>query len=755
MTASPRPVDAQGLPRAAEAVRRPNVIVLLADDQRAGTIGALGNPEIRTPNLDRLAREGTAFANASIMGGNTPAICSPARAMLLTGRTLFRSGERGAGTWDPVRGVDRETIVISPSHVTLPEALRSAGYVTFTTGKHHNGRSHVERAFSRADRVFLGGMSRHDAVPLRDLDPATGRLADSSYTTVRHSSELFTDAAIEFLRDRRGDAPFFLYLPYTAPHDPRTAPAPYHAMYRPDALTIPANFLPAHPFDNGEMQIRDEKLLPTPRTREAVRRELADYYAMITHLDAQIGRLLQALEETGEASNTLVVFTSDNGLALGQHGLLGKQNLYEHSVGVPLLMRGPGVPKGAIREGLVLSIDIFPTLTQLVGVATPGTVEGTSLVPMLRDPEREIRTSIPLAYRELQRGVRERRFKLIEYSVGGTRTTQLFDLRADPGESRNLAGDPAHAAEVARLRRVLDRWPEQLGDPHPPFWRTPGRPPIPGAGSSPSTSSTPRSPRIPPFGGRLSDMQAGALLGEMAELLAGAIQASETAEAAATVPAVRAAVDRALEAVWGLSSGVSPADSGAELAMHGFKTRWQVTGAEFDPPYIARYGTAPPPIRDPRRLGIMGRGRAVRDHLAELGLPASRTPAARRMAASRVATSLNNVIGYTYLSTGRQGSELQPRVSLTHRWDAPMEFWESTADTGWLGEAYAQASNILKTDYADDAALARAHAGALTILLRKSMEGVDADGDGVVEPVEMEGGMRSAVTNARAAGLGR
>ena len=438
--------------------RPPNVLFLFADDQQAGAVGALGNPYVETPHLDRLVRGGTAFTSAYVMGSDRPAVCAPSRAMLLTGRTLFRA--MGGEGYAP----------IPEAYVTLPERLREAGYRTFGTGKQHNGRSVFARGFTDAANVFFGGMSDHDAVPIYDFDP-TGAYPDSAaYAVDRHSSALFTDAAVDFLEGYEGEAPFFMYVSYTAPHDPRTAPEPYHARYDPDALPLPGNFMAEHPFDNGELRIRDEELAPWPRTPAIVRRHLADYYAMITHLDAEIGRVLEALEASGQAERTIVVFAGDNGLAVGQHGLLGKQSLYEHSVGVPLVFKGPDVPAGERREAFAFLTDVYPTLMELAGLSIPETVEGESLVPVLRDAEADVREALPFAYRDVQRGLRDGRLKLIEYAVGGERHTQLFDLERDPWELRNLAADSAHAGDLARLRRELLRWRGELGDPDDVFW---------------------------------------------------------------------------------------------------------------------------------------------------------------------------------------------------------------------------------------------------------------------------------------------
>jgi arylsulfatase A-like enzyme len=430
---------------------RPNILFFFTDDQRFDTIRALGNNEIITPNMDSLVRTGATFTHAYIMGSMSGAVCMPSRAMLMSGKNLFDLVNKG-GT-------------IPPEHPMLPEVLRQAGYVTFATGKWHNGRQAYARCFTRGANIFFGGMSDHYRVPVNDFDP-TGRYPKESRRRRegKHSSELFSDAAIDFLRTYRGDKPFFVYVSYTAPHDPRTASREYHDMYDPDKIALPASFMPEHPFDNGEMRIRDEKLAAWPRTPQEIRRHIADYYAMITHVDAQIGRVLQALKQTGRANNTIIVFSADNGLAVGRHGLLGKQNLYEHSVHVPLIISGPAIPTGRKRHGLCYIHDLYPTLCELAGVPVPRSVETGSLVPMLKGTKSKIRATQFFAYKDIHRAVRGDRYKLIQYSVKGTRTTQLFDLQTDPAELKNLARDPKYAEHLYRLHAELLRWRDTLGD---------------------------------------------------------------------------------------------------------------------------------------------------------------------------------------------------------------------------------------------------------------------------------------------------
>jgi len=431
--------------------KRPNVLFVVTDDQRFDTITALGNTYIATPYMDQFVRRGTFFSNAYIMGSTSGAVCKPSRAMLLSGRNLF--------------GLVKSGGVIPEQHVMLPELFRRQGYVTFATGKWHNDKSSFSRCFSTGANIFFGGMSDHYGIRVCDFDP-TGKYparARHCYEG-KHSSELFSDAAVEFLRSHDGNRPFFMWVAYTAPHDPRTAPKEYRDLYRDKEMPLPANFMSEHPFDNGELKIRDERLADWPRTDVEIRRHLADYYAMITHLDAQLGRVLEALADTGRDGNTIIVLVGDNGLAIGSHGLMGKQNLYEHSIRVPLIICGPGIPRNRRVQGLCYAHDLYPTLCELAGIAVPKSVQSRSLVPVMENGTGG-RETLFFAYKDLQRAVRDRRYKLIEYTVAGRRTTQLFDLQADPWELRNLAESPEHKQHLERLRGRLLQWKKRVGDP--------------------------------------------------------------------------------------------------------------------------------------------------------------------------------------------------------------------------------------------------------------------------------------------------
>lgn len=452
-----------------------NVLFILTDDQRAGTIHALGNPDICTPNLDWLAGQGTVFQQAHIPGGTSGAVCMPSRAMLLTGRTLFHLQGEGQD--------------IPCSHVTMPEVFQRAGYDCFGTGKWHNGPPAFSRGFTGGSNIFFGGMWDHWNVPVCRYDP-TGEYdnvinftADFCHTNqVRrvhcdhfnpgvHSSELLTSSALEYLQARPKDKPFFLYLSYLAPHDPRTMPERFHQMYDPDSLTLPDNCMAEHPFPIGIEGIRDERLAASPRTDRELRQQLADYYGMISHLDSEIGRVLDYLRENDLWDDTIVVFTADNGLSMGSHGLMGKQNNYEESVRVPLILAGGGLPGGQTRDGYLYLLDIFPTLCELLGLPVPASVEGESFAAALTGNKWSGRPWLYFAYNELMRAVKEDGCKLIEYR-GPQTHTQLFDLSADPGELHDIAAQRPELVQKlrTRLRRCAAQWEDSKHPYSKAFW---------------------------------------------------------------------------------------------------------------------------------------------------------------------------------------------------------------------------------------------------------------------------------------------
>lgn len=437
----------------------PNILFIVTDDHQSDAIGAAGSTVVQTPVLDALAARGMRFSRAALMGSILPAVCSPARASLLTGMNPF-----AASLASPISDSPAAFTSVRPDLPTLPGILGSHGYQTFITGKWHNDRAALLRSFKQGEAIFLNGMCDHDKVPVNTLE---GIRNDTPATIGEgFSTTLFCDAAIRLIDQTAKDRPFFGWLALTSPHDPRTPPAVYRAQYRPEDLPLPANFKPEPTVDNGELHVRDEMLVPKPLQPDRLREELADYYGMITHQDAEIGRVLDHLAAKGRLGDTIIVYIGDHGLALGRHGLLGKQNMYEHSLRTPFIMAGPGVPLGSVNSDLVYSYDVVPTLLKLAAVSFPGKLDGRDLsqahwgtTPTSEHPQERFHF-----YKDLQRALTTKRWKLIEYRTPRGSTTELFDLQTDPLELNNRADDPDCRSLLNDLRHRLVREQHRWGD---------------------------------------------------------------------------------------------------------------------------------------------------------------------------------------------------------------------------------------------------------------------------------------------------
>ena len=436
------------------AATPPNIIILFTDDQRFNTIRALGNAAVYTPNLDRLAAMGVSYTRAHIPGGNSGAVCAPSRAMLLSGRSFYQLPKSFTTPWSVAE--DRG----HSDFITFPELFRDAGYETFFTGKWHNAPPKLAAGFSTGEHIYMGGMhflkdGGHERPWVQKYDSTGFFPAKDKVQMDTFSSELYTNAALRFLQ-KSHEQPFLMMVSYTSPHDPRQAPSNFQALYPTDSIQLPPNFMREHPFDIGSTHERDENLLPQPREPEAVKGEIAGYYAMISEVDAQIGRILDELESSGKLENSILVFAGDNGLGVGQHSLLGKQNLYEHSVRVPLIIAGPKIPKGKRSNALAMLLDLFPTLCDLSGQPTPQSILGKSLVPSFSALDQNLREHIFLSFTHKYRGIRTAdNWKYIHYFVNGAIHEQLFNLNDDPWEINNLIELEQHQFQKEKLKHLL------------------------------------------------------------------------------------------------------------------------------------------------------------------------------------------------------------------------------------------------------------------------------------------------------------
>jgi len=431
---------------------RPNILFILADDLRADAIAANGNQTIETPNIDQLYKNGFSFSNAYCMGSHHGAVCAPSRSMMLTGKTLNHVY------------ADLDTVDI------LPQFLQKAGYTTFATGKYHTDfyerTSRDFKGWDYGENIMFGGMSDHNKVPIQN------QISYDKFTEKKlagFSSVLFADAAIKFINDYKykndDSMPFYSYVSFTAPHDPRTPPDDWLNMYNVNDITLPKNYKTQHPFDTGWMKGRDEILAAWPRHPTVIKHQIAEYYGLISHMDYEIGRIINALKETNQFDNTIIIFASDHGLAMGSHGLLGKQNLYEHSTKAPLVIMGPDIPKNESSKAFVYLLDIFGTIMNFAGADMPANRESLNLCHAWTTENFIGRPKLFTTYEDIQRAIRIEEWKLIRYPK--THYNQLFNLKKDPDELWNLANSMEYEDKLNEMMVALEEAQEEFDDPHP------------------------------------------------------------------------------------------------------------------------------------------------------------------------------------------------------------------------------------------------------------------------------------------------
>ncbi len=467
---------------------RPNVVFIMADDHAAHAISAYGSRVNATPNLDRLAREGMLFRNAFV----TNSICTPSRAAILTGAYSHRNGVPVFNRFDG-------------SQTTVAKLLQAAGYYTGMIGKWHLGSDPT--GFDRWE-ILPGQGVYHDPV----LYTATG---ETTYRG-RYVTDLITDLGIDFIRARPKGRPFFLMLHHKAPHRGWTPDDKHRLMFEGKVIPEPATLWDDYATRTDalrenqqrvadDLTRRDLKLEPptglhgedrdswldtkptevsrtvngraTTLTGEALarwkyQRYMQDHLACVQSIDDNVGRLLDFLKESGLERDTLVVYTSDQGFFLGDHGLFDKRFMYEESLRMPLLVRWPAVvPASSTADAMALNVDFAPTFLEAARVAVPDSMQGRSLLPIVRGGvPGNWRTEIYYRYyhdpghhnTRAHYGVRTATHKLIYY--WRKNQWELFDLRSDPVELRNLYGQPGQEAITLELKATLARLRKELQD---------------------------------------------------------------------------------------------------------------------------------------------------------------------------------------------------------------------------------------------------------------------------------------------------
>lgn len=453
--------------------KRPNFLFVLVDDQSPFDLKTY-DPEsiLETPNIDKLAEEGLVFESAYQMGSWSGAVCTPSRHMIMSGRTVWHLPSNGTDFQKPI-------VADSLEKYTIGAVFNREGYKTMRTCKKGN-------SYPAANAQFTV------------INDATKRGGTEESGSAWHAKQV-----LNYLGERettRETDPFLIYFGFSHPHDTRNGRpellAKYGAVNHKDTLTLPPanakqpplqdNYLSAHPFFHGHPKLRDEERVSgvwKNRDEQTVRNELGREYACSENIDIQMGKVLRKLEDMGELDNTYIIYTSDHGMSIGRHGLMGKQNLYEHTWRVPFIIKGPGIAQGKRVKGNMYLLDILPTLCDLAGIEIPGSVEGTSLKPVIEGKRETVRDVLYGVYaggtKPGIRSVKNGDWKLIKYDVmdGAVRETQLFNLAENPKEylpehqksgemETNLANNPKYADKLAEMEALLLEQMELHDDPY-------------------------------------------------------------------------------------------------------------------------------------------------------------------------------------------------------------------------------------------------------------------------------------------------
>ena len=453
--------------------KKPNIVFIFTDDQSYTTIHALGNKEIITPTMDSFVKEGTTFTHAYNMGSWSGAVCAASRAMMNTGRTVWRAN-KFRKNW-----IKNDSLELSWSKL-----MASQGYETYMTGKWHvdapadeifDNTVHIRPGMPQD--AWKGHKNSDDPLPNgynRPLDENDNSW--SPYDTSKggfweggtHWSEVVRDDAIQFINQAKTkETPFFMYLAFNAPHDPRQSPKEYVDMYPLENISTPKSFLPEYPYRNSIKNgdyLRDEMLAPMPRTKYAIKVQTQEYYASITHVDAQIGMIVDALKKSGKMDNTYIIFSADHGLAMGRHGFMGKQNLYDHSLRPPMIILGPDIPKNRKVDADVYLQDIMATSLELSGIEKPAYVEFNSFLDLAKAEREESHyDAIYGAYLRAQRMIRKDNFKLLVYPE--INKVRLYNLESDPEELNDISDDPKYQEKIKNLFKELIQLQKELDDP--------------------------------------------------------------------------------------------------------------------------------------------------------------------------------------------------------------------------------------------------------------------------------------------------
>ena len=432
---------------------KPNIMFIFADDLTHEGIAAYGLTEVKTPNLDRLVNNGVSFMHAYNMGAWNGAVCMASRAMLNTGCFVNRA---------------RQAVKTKPR---WSDMMNDAGYSTYMTGKWHVPDT---PRFDVIKDVRPGMPNQTKEGYNRPKDEDAYKIGWKPWETKyngfwkggTHWTQVVADNTLGFFEQVKGDdSPFFMYLAFNAPHDPRQSPKEYVDMYPLDSIKVPKDFLPEYPYAEAicGKRLRDETLMPYPRTEYSVKVNRQEYYASISYMDYHIGRMLDALEASGKADNTYIIFSADHGLSVGHHGLVGKQNMYEVSMSAPFVMVGPGIKKNSRVDIPIYIQDAMATTLDLAGIKKPEYVEFKSLLPILNGETKTHYDKIYGKYIDKQRMILDGDWKLIMYTYA-EKKMRLFNIKKDPLEMNDQIDNPEYAPKVKQLRSEFIELQKDMGD---------------------------------------------------------------------------------------------------------------------------------------------------------------------------------------------------------------------------------------------------------------------------------------------------
>lgn len=468
---------------------KPNVLFIFIDDLAYDALHYQGNQVVQTPNMDRLAAGGVNFTNAYNMGSWSGAVCTASRSMLISGLSVWRTNEHRKKWQGEV-----DSVAVGN---TWGKLMEKRGYDTYMTGKWHvdlpadqvfqevrNVRPGMPRdnwnqgeGFSKRHSTYKAGQITYNELmgfgynrPLSLTDTAwnpTDTANGGFWEGGKHWSEVVKDDALVFAeKASQSDNPYFMYLAFNAAHDPRQSPQEYLDLYPLESIKLPENYQENYYLQNEigvGYTLRDEALAPFPRTEHAIKVHLQEYYALITHLDIQIGQVMDGFEKKGLLENTLVILTADHGLAMGSHGLMGKQNMHEHSIRVPFILNGRGIPSGVIDNTDVYLQDAMATALDATGEGVPSFVEFHSLLPIANGAQVNLKKDgVYGAYLNKQRMIRKDGFKLILYPT--VKESLLYDLSEDPFEKTDISDEPGMETTKKKLFLDLKKLQKQLDD---------------------------------------------------------------------------------------------------------------------------------------------------------------------------------------------------------------------------------------------------------------------------------------------------